>query len=348
MAPSFQLVCFAESHGLCDEVSFKTYDHSYWYYFQKLSIHPPALMRDLSNSLGVRFLGSRPHRWFTTSPRLCLLASVSLACSVDTPLLLCRVLIGVRCFELLRWKRLEKQHLIIIPYKARRGSRDWLLSYCSSHRSLLIAPHFAADTGKLSHLHLNATSQSIFLNWIIQLFKPPVTYLPLALWFSNTLQVSKFFLPIGYKSCGILDVPFTIKYSQLRSQWSGLWEPCWPKFKLTFLFSHWKVGLSNSPILSVSLGVAVWTTWRPRVWKHFGKHQALPCVNRTTVNCSLVPPSYNCKINKPGLPPIGWKYELHPTSCKSKGSKHQYFQLQTILIFAMPLHAIIYLIFTFL
>lgn len=86
------------------------------------------------------FLGSRPYRWLTASPRLCFLASVSLACSVDAPHLLCRVLIGVRSFELLRWKRLGKQHPIIIPSQVRRGSRGWLLSYCSSHRSLLKTP----------------------------------------------------------------------------------------------------------------------------------------------------------------------------------------------------------------
>lgn len=46
------------------------------------------LMRDLSSDLGVRILGLRPHQWLTAIPRLCLLASVSLACSVDTPHLL--------------------------------------------------------------------------------------------------------------------------------------------------------------------------------------------------------------------------------------------------------------------
>lgn len=174
-------------------------------------------MRDLSSSLGVRFLGLGP-MGDSASPRLCLPASVSLACSVDTPLLLCRVLIGLRCFELFRWKRLEKQNPIIIPYKAWRGSRGWLLSYCSSRRDLLLHSALAASTGELSRLHLNATSESIFLTWVIQPPKPPVTYLSFAVWFSNILQVSKCFLPIGYKSCGILAVVYTIKHSQLKSQ----------------------------------------------------------------------------------------------------------------------------------
>lgn len=64
MAPSFQPVCFAELRSPW-QGNLKTHDHSYWNYFQKHSTHPPALMRDLSSSLGVRFLGSWPHGWFS-------------------------------------------------------------------------------------------------------------------------------------------------------------------------------------------------------------------------------------------------------------------------------------------
>lgn len=109
------------------------------------------------------FLGSRPHRWLTASRRLGLLVSVSLACFVDTLYLLCRVLIGMRCFELCRWKRLGKQHPIIIPCKARRGSGGWLLSYCSSHRSLLIALHSALAV-KAGKQERSSPSQGYF--WI--------------------------------------------------------------------------------------------------------------------------------------------------------------------------------------
>lgn len=130
--------------------------------------HPPSH----PNWWGIRpaawmsgFLGSRPHRWLIASPRLCLLASVSLACCVDTLHLLYRVLIGVRCFEL-RWKRLRKQHPVINPCMARRGSGGRLLSYSSSHRSLLTVPHsstvcFGCQNWKpkLSHPHLNVTSE---------------------------------------------------------------------------------------------------------------------------------------------------------------------------------------------
>lgn len=138
MTPSFQLVCSGESQD--DGVNIRNPDQSYWYYVQKQ--HPPSH----STWWGIcpvtwasGFLGSGP-----TSDSQPSLGCASWPQFPWLALLIlptyCRVLIGVWCFELLRWKRLGKQHLVIIPYRARRGSGGWLLSYLSSWRSLLIAP----------------------------------------------------------------------------------------------------------------------------------------------------------------------------------------------------------------
>lgn len=200
MAPSFPLVGFAESCGLHDGVTLKPMTTAIGTIFKNTAptllpwweICPVAWASD-SWALGP--MGD------SASPRLCLPASVSLACSVDTPLLLCRVLIGLRCFELLRWKRLEKQNPIIIPYKAWRGSRGWLLSYCSSRTDLLLHSALAASTGERAqssssqcHFRIDfpnmsyPTAQTIFpllyesvilyrcLNAVFQLATSPVGY----------------------------------------------------------------------------------------------------------------------------------------------------------------------------
>lgn len=141
------------------------------------------------------FLGSRPYRWLTASPRL---ASVSLACYVDTPHLLCRVLIGVRSFELLRWKRLGKQHPIIIPSKVRRGSRGWLLhTVPATGASSKPISVLAAQTG--------SKAQSSPYRCLFRIDFPKLNYstaqtisvLSSPWWFSNALQVS--ILLTGYK-----------------------------------------------------------------------------------------------------------------------------------------------------
>lgn len=148
MAPSFPLVGFAESCGLHDGVTnLKTHDHSYWNYFQKHSTHPPALMRDLSSSLGVRFLGSGPHGWFS-QPQ-------AVPPSLSFPGLLCwyspPTLQGVNRAEVLwtsQMKEAGEAEPNYYPYKAWRGSRGWLLSYCSSRTDLLLHSALAASTGE--------------------------------------------------------------------------------------------------------------------------------------------------------------------------------------------------------
>lgn len=168
MAPSFPLVGFAESCGLHDGVTLKPMTTAIGTIFKNTAptllpwweICPVAWASD-SWALGP--MGD------SASPRLCLPASVSLACSVDTPLLLCRVLIGLRCFELLRWKRLEKQNPIITPTRpgvgAEAGCFHTVPAARTSSFTLLWLPVLERE---LSRLHLNGTSESIFLTWVIQ------------------------------------------------------------------------------------------------------------------------------------------------------------------------------------